>query len=116
LNRSGDLETGPLSLDDGNKADALIGVMNWSRMQIGPIGSRSLQTTVDVPLHNCLPSREPCANGLGSPHFSEDFTSSKRPRAVIVVRADAFVAEVETPLHENEAPNVGFNDQRQRAC
>jgi hypothetical protein len=116
LNRSG--ETGLVSLDDGNKADVLIGAMTWSRTQIGPIGSwsRSLQTTIDVPLHNCLPSREPRANGLGPPHFSEDRTSSKQPRAVIVVRADAFVAEAETPLHENEAPDVGFNDQRQPAC
>jgi hypothetical protein len=149
LSGSGDLQTGPLSLDDGNKADALIGVMNWSRMQIGPIGSwsRSLQTTVDVPLHNCLPSREPRAqstgarkaeaafriaaatplgrrrdipfgsqdgtrirlplvphrvrlrgpdihgaSGLGPPHFLENRTSSKQPRAVIFGFADGFVA------------------------
>jgi hypothetical protein len=116
LTKSG--ETGPVSLNDGNKADALIGVMTWSRTQIGPIGSGSpsLQMTVDVPLHNCLPSREPRANGLGPLHFSEDRTSSKQPRAVMVVRAGGFVAEAETPLRENEAPNVRFNDQRQRAC
>jgi hypothetical protein len=106
-----------ISLGGGNKADALIGAMTWSRTQIRPIGSwsRSLQTTIDVPLHNCLPSRGPRANGLGPPYFSEDRTRRKQPRAVMVVRADAFLAEAETPLHENEAPDVEFNDQRQRA-
>jgi hypothetical protein len=51
MNGSDDLETGPLNLDDCNKADALIDVINRSRMHIGPIGcwSWSLQATVDVP-------------------------------------------------------------------
>jgi hypothetical protein len=144
MNGSDDLETGLLSLDDGNKADALIGMINRSRMQIGPIsGSWSLQATVDMPPHNCLPWREPraqsstgarkaetalriaaatpvgrqCdipfgsqdgarirlplvphrerlgsrdihgASGLRPPLFSEDRTSSKQPRSVIVVPA-----------------------------
>jgi hypothetical protein len=61
-----DLETGPLSLDDRNKADALIGVINRFKMHVGPIGSWSHQAMVDLPRHNCLPSREPRAQSTGA--------------------------------------------------
>jgi hypothetical protein len=68
VNGSGDLGTGPLNLDDCNEADALIGMINQSRLHIRPIGpwSWSLQAAVGVPIHHCLAPREPRALSTGA--------------------------------------------------